>query len=1071
MNPKKNVLKRKLSKALIFICVISLLLITGVLIYIQTQQERILQNQITKLNTQHTGLIEVGKSNLSLFGNFPYISLKIDDVKIFETKSNEASEIMHVKDIYVGFNLWDIVNQNYDIQSIIIEDGVFNLILHKDGSNNLEIALKNSESNTDAKANSVDIHLKKIKLKNLDIHKLDESTNTDIETFVFFADGGFKKNNNLIDAHINSEFKLNVIKALDTTYIKNKFFEFDTDITYNDSNGLLSIAPTKLVMEHANFELEGVIKTKQNMDLDLKVKGNKSNFDAFIAFAPHDLIPVLERYKNAGNIYFNAEVKGELQNDKPPFFDVNFGTDKAYLENTKKKKRITDVGFNGHFTNGKNRDLESMEFSITNINATLDKGKFKGALVVKNFEHPEIKADFDADFNIKFITDFFNINNIKTTSGNIALKMNFHDIVDFSNPELALNNLNSAYFSELKIKDLQIDSEDLPAPLEQLNAHVVMNGKAATINSFNLLLGKSDLSITGYLSNLPAVIHQTEDTVSAHLDVTSKLIDIAELTQFSAKNNTGIDEQITKFNSGLSFKGVAKDFKTFKHLPKSEFFIDSLNAQLKHYPHKFHDFHADVLIDEVDLKIVDFTGYIDDSDFHLNGLAHHYEFWLKDSLNGDVDLDLTLTSNVLKLEDLFSYKAENYVPKEYRHEAFDKLTLHVNTHMHYKNSTLNAIDFDLEKLQTKLKLHPNTFEEFKGRFHYEDEHLTVNDFHGQIGKTIFDIDLNYYLGTNDSIKKRDNHLGLKANYIDYDALFQFNSSPTQSIKNVENANKLKDVTAHSDAFNIYELPFTDMTFDVAINHFIYHKIDVQNIKGKLRTTPNHYLYIDTLNLDAAGGHLKLSGYFNGSDPKQIYFKPKLELENVNLDKLLFKFENFGQDHLVSENLHGKITSEINGTIRVYPDMVPNIDKSEIHMKVKVLDGKLENYEPMELLSDYIGNKNLKSIRFDTLQNNIDVNKGKLIIPNMTIESTLGHIEIAGTHDSQHNIEYYLKIPMKTAKKAALYKVFGDKKKTDSIYNEETIIKKDTTKNTKYLNLKIQGTVDDYEISLKKQKTN
>ena len=66
--------------------------------------------------------------------------------------------------------------------------------------------------------------------------------------------------------------------------------------------------------------------------------------------------------------------------------------------------------------------------------------------------------------------------------------------------------------------------------------------------------------------------------------------------------------------------------------------------------------------------------------------------------------------------------------------------------------------------------------------------------------------------------------------------------------------------------------------------------------------------------------------------------------------MLLKFENFGQDHLVSENLHGKLTTTIDGNFKIYPDMVPNINASEIHMDVEVSEGRLENYEPLQMLS-------------------------------------------------------------------------------------------------------------------------
>jgi hypothetical protein len=483
-----------------------------------------------------------------------------------------------------------------------------------------------------------------------------------------------------------------------------------------------------------------------------------------------------------------------------------------------------------------------------------------------------------------------------------------------------------------------------------------------------------------------------------------------------------------------------------------------------------HDFHADVLIDDDDLNIVDFTGFIDESDFHFNGNVHDYKLGMKDTLDGDIDLDFTLTSSLLQLDDLFSYQGENYVPEEYRHEEFEELALHFNSSLHYDQSILQSIDVDLDKLDTKMQVHPMRFENFEGRFHYEDSHLLIENFKGKMGRTVFDVDMNYYLGQDESIKKRDNYLGLKANYIDFDQLFNFNVQPRDAA--MANTSKPVDSVNHENAFNLYELPFTDMKFDVRVDHFIHHRLDLQNIVANLRTTQNHYIYVDTLRMKAAGGDIRMSGYFNGSDPKNIYIEPNVVTQNVAIDKLLFKFENFGQDHLVSENLEGQISSKINGKIRVYPDLVPDLSKSEIHMDLEVFNGELLDYEPMLILSDYMGDKNLRNIRFDTLQNHLDITNGRISIPNMTIESTLGHLEISGSHDIDQNIEYYIKVPWKTVKKAAKYKLFARKNKDkDEVdeYQEDAIIAVDSTKKIRYLNLKILGTVSDFKISTGKEK--
>ena len=1064
--------KKFWKRILIVLILVPTLIVGGLLQYIRSNQSEIIKGEIEKLNKDYKGLVLIGESEFTLWGNFPYVSFKVYDVQIFESKEENALAIIDVKDIYVGFNLSDIIDGNYDVQSIIVEDGLFNIVVHEDGSLNLTNSLAHTNldtTSTEAESSVTNFHLERIQLNNLEIHTLDSINKTDTEMFVNSAKGGFSLSDSVIMGHIDTDFEYELTEIGGKPIVNKKHIEIHTDVEFNEQTGIIDIQPSGLMMENGDFELEGFVDMKK-ADLDLTFKGKKSNFDMFIAFAPADVISVLEKYNNAGDIYFDARIDGSFSSGNMPSINADFGVGKGFLENTAQDRKIDKMGFIGHFTNGVKRNASTMEFSLKDMTASLGKGEFKGSVVVNNFDSPEVDMQIDSEFDLDFIADFFNLEQVQSASGTITLKMNFHDIIDIENPEMALQKLNQAYFAELKVENLSLDAKDFPAPLDTLNAYLVMNGKEAELKQFDLMMGNSDLSVSGFLSDLPSVVHHTDIPTEVHLDISSNYLDIAELTGYLIKDSTqsGFDEQIENLSLGLSFVASAKDITESIHLPKGEFFIDSLYADLKHYPHKLHDFHADILIDSIDLRMVDFTGFIDDSDFHLDGLIHDYAFWMQPELNGDVELDINLTSDTLKLEDVFSYKGENYVPEEYRHEVFDDLTLHFTSSMHYKDSALHSIDLALDKLETKMELHPQRFHDFRGQIHYEDDHIVINDFHGEIGATNFNFDLNYYLGEDQEIKKRDNYLSVRANYIDYDALFDFDLSPPQPAKDL--ASTREDVSEHANAFNLYELPFTDMRFKADIGHFIYHRIDLQNIKTDLRTIPNHYIYIDTLYMDAAGGNIQLSGYFNGSDPKHIYMQPDLVMNGVDLDKLLFKFENFGQDYLVSDNLQGKLTSRIAGKIRVYPDMVPDLDQSNIVMDVEVLDGRLKNYDPMLALSDYMGDKNLRNIRFDTLQNSLDIKEGVINIPSMTIESTLGHIELSGTHDSKQNIDYYIRIPRKTVIKAIWQKLFKRKKDKDtSEIQEEDIVEVDPNTKIKYLNVKVKGNIEDYKVSLGKKK--
>ncbi len=1045
----------------------AILLIATIIAFVYTKQDEIVASQLNAVNRQFTGKIEVGDSHLALFQNFPYISIKIDDVRVLETKETDAPAIVDVADIYIGFAFFDIITGNYDIQSLSIEEGEIDIVLHENGETNLQVALATESAQSDDEPAPLNIHLKKIELSDIIFHQREEATGLDIATTIAYARGGFELSDALINAHVDTEFILDVIKGRDTTYFNNKHFEFHTDLSFDQSTGLLAFEPSGITMEHGDFELEGSIDTKNDMTLDLSVKGTKPSFDMFIAFAPTEIIPVLERYENAGNIYFNATVKGPSTNGRQPYFEANFGASEAFLENTQVAKRIDNMGFSGSFTNGDSMNLSTMQFSMKNISASLEEGEFIGAINVTNFEVPDIEMQVDADFDLAFWADFLNLEEIEGIQGTVEMHMKFHDIIDLDNPQTALEDLNQAYYSELTVENLALSSTDLPAPLTDLDLHLEMKGKQAVLDLFQMKFGNSNIGITGYLSDLPAIVHHNAIPVKAHLEIASDLLDFTEITRYNAADSTGFNERIKDLKMAFSFNALGNAFTEYKYLPIGEFFIDDLYADLQNYPHTLHDFHADVLIKDDTLKIVDFTGNIDTTDFHFNGIINDYSFWMEDVLHGEVGMDITLTSKLFRLNDLFTYGGENYVPKEYRHEEVENMALYLGANIVYDSSQLTSVAIQLDRWDGKMHLHPLRFEDFSGTFSFKEKHLMVKDFRGKLGKTIFDMDFNYFLGKDQNERKRDDLFTLQSNYIDFDELFSFNLAPPASGKADENIKTTEDVAEHAEAFNIFEIPFTDMKFSADVGRFIYHRYDLQNVKAEMRTTKDHYLHVDTLGLHAAGGTIAMKGYFNGSDPKHIYLKPKMRVTNVDLDQLLFKFENFGQDALVSENLHGKLSADIWGNIRVYPGLVPDLDQSEVHLDALILDGSLTNYEPMLMLSDYFGDRDLTNVRFDTIENHLDITNGTLSIPSMNIESTLGHMELSGRQTMTDSIDYFIRIPWSLVKEASKNKLFGSKERDPN--KEDKIIEVDPDGKTRYLNINVVGTMEDYKVRMRKPK--
>jgi len=696
-----------------------------------------------------------------------------------------------------------------------------------------------------------------------------------------------------------------------------------------------------------------------------------------------------------------------------------------------------------------------MELKIQKITARPEAGKFSGNIAVKNFESPEIDLKLISDFDLDFLAKFVNAKELKGLEGKVELTMNFHDIIDLQQPEKAIEKLNESYFTELLIENLKFNSPNLPAPILDVDMKATLKGHAAKIEYFNTKIGNTDLHINGFVSDLPAIIHHTDIPVSCDLDITSDKIDIRELTK--TKKEEGIDERVDKLKLNLSFKSSAKKILESKYLPEGEFFVKNFYAKFKHYPHTLHDFHADLLVGEKDFKIIDFRGVLDASDFHFNGFLRNYNLWFEEELNGDTFIEFDVDSKKIKLENLFTYGGENYVPEDYRHEEIDNLKFHGKTNLHFAKGHFKALDFDLSNFSGKMKIHPLKFENFSAHLFYDVQTIDVKSFRGKMGHSDFDIDVHYNLTEN--TKKQKNNLKIKSLRLDIDELTNYSPPPS-------NSNQVSTVD-HDKAFSLYDLPFTDMDFMIYVDALNYHAHALQQFKSKFYTTKDHVLHIDYMNFNSAEGNMKMKGYLSGKDKKHIYFSPVITASHVQLDKFMLKFDNFGQDHMVSENLHGYFNGTITGKIHLHADLVPKIDDSKIVIDMLVTDGRLENFAPLKALEAYFEDKNVSKVKFDTLKNQITFDKGTIFIPKMTINSSLGFMELSGTQklNDAMDMDYEIGVPWKMIGNVAANKLFKRNKKSDEQEDEIQY----RQEKSKFVYVTVKGGIEDFKVNVGRRK--
>ncbi|MCK7554134.1 AsmA family protein [Chitinophaga sedimenti] len=145
--PVANRLRKRIIRGLLITIGTFVALIAMAAIVLFTQQQRLTNLAVTELNKQFKGELTLEKSNISLFKNFPYVSIGLHGVRFYDNKKRNGKPIYQVEHAYAGFSLPDIFKGKYNVRRMMLRGGYLELVRSRDGQLNI-IEAKNLAADT-----------------------------------------------------------------------------------------------------------------------------------------------------------------------------------------------------------------------------------------------------------------------------------------------------------------------------------------------------------------------------------------------------------------------------------------------------------------------------------------------------------------------------------------------------------------------------------------------------------------------------------------------------------------------------------------------------------------------------------------------------------------------------------------------------------------------------------------------------------------------------------------------------------------------------------------------------------
>ncbi|MCW3110374.1 MAG: AsmA family protein [Segetibacter sp.] len=252
-------------------------------------------------------------------------------------------------------------------------------------------------------------------------------------------------------------------------------------------------------------------------------------------------------------------------------------------------------------------------------------------------------------------------------------------------------------------------------------------------------------------------------------------------------------------------------------------------------------------------------------------------------------------------------------------------------------------------------------------------------------------------------------------------------SPSLNLNNLtsllkQRANTVRSNTGKSKlgstAQNIDEIVNqANFKLNVKADELTFKRFTATNVKASLGLINENWI-LNNVSLQHAGGSMAIRGNLIAKNSQYYGSNINVNMENVDVNKVMYAFNDFGQTGISHENLRGKLTSSIDIKMDIDRNLHGVPENIEGYIDFSLKNGALLHYAPMEKIQKVAFKKrNFSEVYFAELKDRLDIKNKEINLNRMEIQSTVLTLFIEGIYSIQgSNTDIGIQIPLSNIKK-------------------------------------------------------
>jgi len=463
--------------------------------------------------------------NLSLIKNFPNLTVGIKDLSVVGINDFEGDTLIAWQNLEASVDVISVINgDQISVRKILLESPTINALVLSNGKANWDITKADTTEAPipDTAQTKFNLSLKKLEIKNANISYNDKITGvyTQLAGMNYEMSGDFTQD--IFDLSIFSNIKQFDMAYGGVKYLNKVNTNIKIDLGMNMPEAKYTFKENSISLNELTFNFDGFVQMlKDGIVMDLKYGVNQASFKNFLSLVPGAYTQNFADVKTEGTLAFNGFAKGTYNEKSLPAFAFNLLVGNAMFQYPSLPVAVKDIQIKLAVTNS-DGSLNNTIVDLNKFHMDVAGDAFDAKLVAKNImQDPLIDSWLKGRINLASISKIAPLENGMTLAGTITADVTaVGKLSDIENQKYESFNSDG----EILAQNVQFKSKDLPQGFNLNQAHLDFSPKAIVLKSFDAQIGKSDIKMSGELSNFFPYLF-SNGILNGKLSLNSNLID------------------------------------------------------------------------------------------------------------------------------------------------------------------------------------------------------------------------------------------------------------------------------------------------------------------------------------------------------------------------------------------------------------------------------------------------------------------------------------------------------------------------------------------------------------------